>query len=63
MAEYLIVQDFNNYKSNHHSTIKMNQNLLNKESPFLMRDITTKFGNSISTTNILKLFTKLQFIY
>ena len=63
MEKYLIVQDFNNYKSNHHSTIKMNQNLLNKESLFLMRDIITKFGNSISTTNILKLFTKLQCNY
>ena len=55
MAEYSIVQDFNNYNSSLHNTIKMNQVLLNKESIFLIRDTITDFGESISTKNILTL--------
>ena len=55
MAEYSIVQDFNNYNSNLHNTIKMNQVLLNKESIFLIRDTITDFSESISTKNILTL--------
>ena len=55
MAEYSIVQDFNNYNSNLHNTIKMNQVLLNKESIYLIRDTITDFGESISTKNILTL--------
>ena len=55
MAEYSIVQDFNNHNSNLHNTIKMNQVLLNKKSIFLIRDTITGFGESISTKNILTL--------
>ena len=55
MAEYSIVQDFNNYNSNLHNTIKMNQVSLNKESIFLIRDTITDFRESISTKNILTL--------
>ena len=55
MAEYSIVQDFNNYNSNLHNTIKMNQVSLNKESIFLIRETITDFGESISTKNILTL--------
>jgi len=57
MAEYSIVQDFNNYNSNLHNTIKMNQVLLNKESLFLIRNTITDFSESISTKNILTLET------
>ena len=57
MAEYSIVQDFNNYNSNLHNTIKMNQVSLNKESIFLIRDTITDFSESISTKNILTLET------
>ena len=49
MAEYSIVQDFNNYNSNLHITIKMNQVSLNKEPIFLIRDTITDFSESIST--------------
>ena len=55
MAEYSIVHDYNNYNSNLHNTIRMNQVLLNKESLFLIRDIITDFSESISTKNILTL--------
>ena len=55
MAEYSIVHDYNNYNSNLHNTIRMNQVLLNKESLFLIRDIITGFSESISTKNILTL--------
>ena len=49
MAEYSIVHDYNNYNSNLHNTIRLNQVLLNKESIFLIRDTITDFGESIST--------------
>ena len=55
MAEYSIVHDYNNYNSNLHNTIRMNQVLLNKESIFLIRDTITNFSESISTKNILTL--------
>ena len=55
MAEYSIVHDYNNYNSNLHNTIRMNQVLLNKESIFLIRETITDFGESISTKNILTL--------
>ena len=57
MAEYSIVQDFNNYNSNIYNTIKMNQVSLNKESIFLIRDTITDFSESISTKKILTLET------
>ena len=57
MAEYSIVQDVNDYNSDLHNTIKMNQVLLNKESIFLIRDTITDFGESISTKKILTLET------
>ena len=57
MAEYSIVQDFNNYNTNLHNTIKMNQVSLNEESIFLIRDTITDFSESISTKNILTLET------
>ena len=55
MAEYSIVQDYNNYNSDLHNTIRMNQVFLNKESLFLIRDTITNFSESISTKNILTL--------
>ena len=55
MAEYSIVQDYNNYNSNLHNTIRMNQVFLNTESLFLIRDTITNFSESISTKNILAL--------
>jgi len=55
MAEYSIVHDYNNYNSNLHNTIRMNQVLLNKESIFQIRETITDLGESISTKNILTL--------